>query len=391
MKSRSLLLSTVALSLIVSGSWLSGTSFYTQKADSSAATYRTTAAIGASAATVPSKLSVTDFGAVPNDGKDDYQAFVAAAQAAKQQKKTLSIPAGTFTLSQIWTIDGIAVEGAGKASTVLVSTNPQKGSIDLKGSNVSLRNLKHVYEKTVPRGDGAHEKNSITVRGASNFVIDGISVSKSSTAGIMVAYGSNNGVISNNTITNTGADGIHMTTESRNLTVENNTVTSAGDDAIAVVSYQSSSVPVRSVTIRKNTVSGVSKGRGISVVGGEQVTITGNRVKDTAMAGIYIGVEGAYRTMNVDGVQVIQNTVDHAGIKTPEKHPNVLVYAGQGSIDNVKFSRNIIKNAAHRGIGVWGEGNIRNVIFERNTLSNTKGAKTTFEKGKVQLIENVGF
>ncbi|MEJ8304888.1 right-handed parallel beta-helix repeat-containing protein [Saccharibacillus sacchari] len=390
MRKHQRLLGTAILSLVAGSAFVSySPSSYA--ASQPSAVYRTDAGVGASSPASATGLSVTDFGAVANDGRDDYAAFAAAAQAAKRQNKTLHIPAGTFTLSKIFTIDSIRVEGAGKAATVLVSTDPQKGSIDLKGDGVSLRNLKHVYETTVPRGNGAHEKNSITVRGASRFVIDNVSVSKSSTAGIMVAYGANNGVISNNTVANTGADGIHITTESHDIMVENNTVTAAGDDGIAVVSYKTSSVPVRAVTIRDNEVGGLSKARGISVVGGEHVAIENNSVKDTMMAGIYIATEGSYNTMNVDGVRVVGNTVDHTGIKEPEKHPNVLVYAGQGTIDNVEFIENTITNGAHRGIGVWGDGTVRDVKFERNTLVNANGAKTTFKNGNIELVDNVGF
>ncbi|NGZ75399.1 right-handed parallel beta-helix repeat-containing protein [Saccharibacillus sp. VR-M41] len=318
-------------------------------------------------------------------------AFNAAAKAAKSQGKTLTIPAGEFLLSSIFTIDGIKVVGAGSAETVLISTNPEKGSIDLKGDRVELRNLKHEYKTTVPRGNGAHEKNSITVRSASNFVIDNIHVSKSSTAGIMMAYGSKNGVISNNTVETTGADGIHMTTESHHITVENNTVMGVGDDGIAVVSYGTSSTPVNNITIRNNKIGNFSKARGISVVGGEDVLIEGNNVADTMMAGIYISAEGSYNTLNVDRIKVNGNTIHHTGIQEPQNHPNVLVYASTGVIDNVEFNNNMITHGAHRGIGVWGDATIKNVTFRQNTLINTNGAATTFKNGIIKLIDNIGF
>ncbi|WP_237401588.1 MULTISPECIES: right-handed parallel beta-helix repeat-containing protein [Saccharibacillus] len=337
------------------------------------------------------RLSVTDFGAVANDGKDDYNAFAAAAKAAKDQKKTLYVPAGEFTLSRILTLDSIRVEGAGKEATVLVSTNPDGGSIDLKGDGVQLRSLKHAYQTTIGRGNGAHDKNSITVRGASNFVIDNVYVSKSSTAGIMMAYGSNNGIVSNNTVENTGADGIHMTTESHHITVENNTVMGVGDDGIAMVSYGTSPVPVNNIVVRGNTIGNFSKARGISVVGGVDVLIENNKIADTMMAGLYISVEGSYNTLNVNNVKVVNNTIRHTGIQEPQNHPNVLVYASQGTIDNVEFYGNTITDGAHRGIGVWGGGTIKKVKFERNTLINKNGAATTFEKGNITLVNNIGF
>lgn len=355
----------------------------------------TAASIAPVPATSPadaSSLSVTNYGAVANDGKDDLSAFNAAASAAKSQGKTLTIPAGEFTLSGVFAIDGIKVVGAGKTATVLVSTDPENGSIDLKGDKVELRSLKHEYKTTVPRGNGAHEKNSITVRGATNFVIDDVQINKSSTAGIMITYGASNGKVSNNLVENTGADGIHMTNSVNMVTVENNVVRGAGDDCIAVVSYKDGAdLPVRNITVRGNDVGYNSKARGISVVGGTDVLIENNKVAETMMAGVYISVEGSYNTQDVNRVKINGNTINHTGIQEPQNHPNVLVYASQGVIDNVEFNNNTITNGAHRGIGVWGDAAIKTITFRQNTLINTNGAATTFSNGTIKLIDNIGF
>ena len=337
-------------------------------------------------------VSVLDYGAVPNDNKDDYAAFVAAIDAAKSMGKPLYVPAGNYMLSDILTIDSVKVRGAGKFVTTLTSTNPKRGSIDLKGNGVELSSLKHVYQTTVPRGDGANEKNSITVRGAKNFKVSDLYISKSSTAGIMVTYGATNGIVSGNTLDSTGADGIHMTGGSSFITVENNVVRKAGDDTIAVVSYiDSDALPAHHITIRKNNVGYNSRARGIAVVGGTDVTIANNSVQDTSMAGVYVAVEASYNTRNVDRVTVSNNVINHTGTAEPQNHPNVLVYASQGIVDNVVFDNNMIKNGAHRGIGVWGEGTIKNITFKKNTLINRVGAATTFTKGNIKLSQNVGF
>lgn len=337
-------------------------------------------------------VSVLDYGAKANDAVDDYAAFVAAIDAAKTSGKPVYVPPGNYILSDILTIDGVKVQGAGKFLTTITSTNPKRGSIDLKGNGVELSNLKHVYKTTVPRGDGSNEKNSITVRGAKNFKIQDVYVSKSSTAGIMVTYGSTNGTVSGNTLDSTGADGIHMTGGSSYITVENNIVRKAGDDTIAVVSYIDSDVnPVNNITIRKNNVGYGSKARGIAVVGGTDVAISNNSIQDTNMAGVYVAVEASYNTRNVDRITVSNNIINHTGLAKPQNHPNVLVYASQGIVDNVVFTGNIIKNGAHRGIGVWGEGKIKNITFNKNTLINRVGAPTTFTNGTIQLNQNVGF
>lgn len=334
-------------------------------------------------------IDVTSCGAIADDGKDDYAAFAACVTKAKTQGKLVTVPAGSFTLGKILTLDGVSLSGSGMDKTTLISTDPQNGSIDIKGDGVKLSGIKHTYATTVARGNGANEKNSITVRSATNFVIDGVYVYKSSTAGILVTYEAKGGRISNNVVDSTGADGIHMTNGSSDIVVEGNLVKGVGDDTIAVVSYDEPAV--HDITIRNNDVGYGSKARGISVVGGKDVLIEGNSVKDTQMAGIYIACEGSYNTANVNNVTVKGNTVDHTGIQEPQNHPNVLVYASTGVIDNVTFTNNIIKNAAHRGIGVWGDGQIKDVYFTGNTLINDIGANTTFKNGTIHLLDNIGF
>lgn len=336
-------------------------------------------------------ISVLSCGAVADDGKDDYGAFAACLDQAKTQGKYVSVPAGEYHLSKILTVNGVKLIGAGPAQTTLTSTDPLNGSIDLKGDGAKLSGFKHVYQTTVARGNGSNEKNSITVRGATNFVIDNVYVYKSSTAGILVQGGSKGGKITNNTVDSTGADGIHITGGSSDIVVSGNVVKATGDDTIAVVSYAQDGPAVHDITIRGNDVGYMSKARGIAVVGGTDVLIEDNSIKDTQMAGIYIACEGSYNTTNVDRITVKDNTVDHTGIHEPENHPNVLVYASQGVIDNVTFTGNTFKNAAHRGIGVWGSGQIKDVYFADNTLINKAGADTTFKAGTIHLSGNTGF
>jgi hypothetical protein len=336
-------------------------------------------------------ISVVTCGARPNDNQDDYAAIVACVDKAKTEGKTVYVPEGTFLLSRILTLDGVSLEGAGNKLTTLTSTDPKKGSIDIRGNGVTLSHIKHTYQTVVPRGNGANEKNSITVRGATNFVINEVHVQKASTAGILVQGVSSIGKITNNFVESTNADGIHITDGSHHITIENNQVKRVGDDTIAVVSYKQDGPAAHHITIKNNDVGYDSKARGISVVGGTDIVIDGNSVNNTNMAGIYISVEGSYNTSDVNRVTVNNNTVIHTGIQAPQNHPNVLVYASQGTIDNVSFTNNLIKDGAHRGIGVWGDGNIENVTFTTNTLINTIGAATTFTNGIIHLDNNLGF
>lgn len=76
-------------------------------------------------------VSVTDYGAVANDGQDDLAAFKATVNAAVASGKSIYIPAGTFNLSSMWEIgsasnmiNNLTITGAGLWHTNIQFTNP---------------------------------------------------------------------------------------------------------------------------------------------------------------------------------------------------------------------------------------------------------------------------
>ncbi|MDG0809608.1 right-handed parallel beta-helix repeat-containing protein [Cohnella rhizosphaerae] len=163
-----------------------------------------------------------------DDRDDDLETLEACAKKAKAEGLQLRLSEGEYRIGDIWVVDGVKVQGAGADKTVIVSTDPKRGSIDLEGSGPSLSDLSHVYARTVKRGDGENAKNSITVRGANGFRIENVHVDKASTAGILVEDASEDGVIANNLVENTGADGIHITDGSTRIRIENNKVSGTG-------------------------------------------------------------------------------------------------------------------------------------------------------------------
>jgi parallel beta helix pectate lyase-like protein len=78
-------------------------------------------------------LSVTDFGAVPNDGKDDLAAIQKCVNAAGKTGKTCFIPKGNYNLSKsLWLGTNATLFGEGKKSILTFS----KGAIQaLKNGN----------------------------------------------------------------------------------------------------------------------------------------------------------------------------------------------------------------------------------------------------------------
>ncbi|MFD1884435.1 right-handed parallel beta-helix repeat-containing protein [Paenibacillus wenxiniae] len=340
-------------------------------------------------------LSILDFGAVANDNQPDDAAMAAAIQQAKTEGKDVYVPAGHFELSDILTVDGVTLKGENKAQSILTSTNPERGSIDLTGNSPAIRNLAHVYSSVAER-DGKNQKNSISVKQATNFVVDHIDVQKASTAGIYVTD-SIGGTITNNTVQYTQADGIHLTGDSSDITVQYNTVKQVGDDTIAVVSYGPSAKSsgdqgqTNNIRILNNDVGYDSNARGISVVGGRDVQIEGNHIERTQMAGIYIATETGdnndYNTQPVDSITINNNTVDRTALKPGGGHADMLVYAGYTAINNVTFNDNTSSNATKYSAGVWGRSTpqIGTVTFNNTTIINPKDPNQVYNflKGTV--------
>ncbi|OWA32945.1 hypothetical protein B9G55_24650 [Saccharibacillus sp. O16] len=338
----------------------------------------------------PAAISVKSYGAVPDGRTDSLPAFQKAIEMAKRQGSSVYVPPGNYALSGRLAVDGVGITGAGQNLSILTSTNPSSGSIDLTGSHAALKDLTHVYKSTAAR-DGSDAKNSVTVLGASNFSIQNVRIIGAGTAGILIRDEAANGIIANNVIKNTKADGIHITDGSSGIRVEDNTIKQTGDDTIAVVSYKKDPATTSDILIRGNSVGYASGARGISVVGGSGVKIEQNTINNTEMAGIYIAVESAWKTRDVNDVNVSSNTIVKTGTRPTDDHPNVLVFADTGSIDEVRFDRNIIRDSANAGIGVWGEGQIGKIYFTSNQVKNPGRAATTFKKGDITSTGNSGF
>ncbi|MDO3410966.1 sugar-binding protein [Saccharibacillus sp. CPCC 101409] len=312
-------------------------------------------------------VSITDYGAVPNDANDDLPAIRQAAAAAKAAGKSVYVPPGTFLYSDAIVLDGVDLTGEGEVS-VLKSTNAQRQAVQLGGSGSDLSRVKLT---TIPVS--ARLSSSVSARvhvtdGASNYSVKDTIIEGGSSAGI-IAYGVN-GTITGNTIRDTLADGIHITGVSANIRVENNTLRSTGDDMIAVVSYEKNGDWVKNVKISGNDMSG-GHARGITVSGGMNVQIEDNRIADTGGAGIFIASEGSYKTYAVTNLKVVRNTVarDSLNPSIPEKGGiRVQATYKEPSIVNAQFAQNTIKDSADSGILILGSASIVNASFEQNQI-----------------------
>ncbi|MCU0870338.1 MAG: right-handed parallel beta-helix repeat-containing protein [Burkholderiales bacterium] len=190
-------------------------------------------------------------------------------------------------------------------------------------------------------------------------------------------------VVARNVIYRTTADAIHQTTGSADGTVVCNLVREAGDDGIAVVNYGLGPPNVRGFLIAGNDVADQYQGRGISVVGGADVTIRDNRVQRTGInAGIYVASERSYKTAAVRNVLVERNEIVDVQTRAPVYNPKgALRLTGQAAIDiggdlpeqtidGVVVRGNRIAGTARDGIRI--RGNACDVRLEGNRMEKVR-------------------
>lgn len=319
------------------------------------------------------------------DGRTDSTAAINQAladAAASVPRKKVYAPAGTFAHSGVLHVQGVTLSGAG-AGTVFQATNPGEGSVELSGTGGGLQNCTLISPDAKERLNNSHSAG-INVNGATRFTIDGVSIGTEKTTGAASAgifcgdRASSQGVITGSQIFNTLADGIHLTAGAKAIRVSGNTLTSTGDDMIAVVSYRKDGAVVSDVQITKNLCVRQTHGRGISVVGGNDVLIDHNTIQSSDAAGIYLASEDSYDTFAPSNVRVIGNTLRNVNQNHAITHGGIYVF-GRVARENgvavpclardITISGNTLSNTYYMGIRVG--GHTVSVHISGNHISGT--------------------
>jgi hypothetical protein len=319
---------------------------------STAALAQTTGMSPACNANSNSICPVTAFGALGDGVTDNATAFQDAFNYAAANKCTVLIPAGTFAYSGVLTANGIAITGSG-AQSILMPLDPANEAIMLTGNGASIAYLVMVSHATTRLTTA--QSAMIWANGATNYRVQDVLINGSASVGIF-SIGSSSGIVANNTVENTLADSISQIYGSNQIVVSANRVVNSGDDGISNVSYVQSPM-VHEITVQGNTVINNAWGRGISVVGGATISITGNNITESVikMSDIYIAAESESNTQGVSNVIVSSNTLIDGG---PDQG-TVTVYNSQGttySITGVTISGNQIVTPALTPVEFVGNG-----------------------------------
>jgi len=271
-------------------------------------------------------VTVLSYGAVGDGRTDDTEALQRALDTVPVGTD-LVLPAGrTFVHSDVLRIRraGTVLSGSG---TLLASVE-SRSSLWIEADNVTVDGPTLTITGTSRRWD-AWEQMRLRVKGVQGTVLRQVTVDGSAAAGIYVGNGASRFLLDRVTVKNTRADGIHLTGGAHTGQLVSPTVINSGDDGVAVVSYRQDGSPSHHITVSSPRVLGTNWGRGLTVVGGEDITFTDVHVERSSAAAVYLAAEGApWHTHAPRRVRVTGGTLVDSNHNRGVDHGALLVLAG---------------------------------------------------------------
>ncbi len=323
-------------------------------------------------------ISVEEYGAIPNDSKNDYEAFVATIEAAKASGNTVWIPAGDFDLVEKKAIEasGVVIQGAGMWYTNLNGA----GAAFKYGATSKFYDFAMTGISTV-RNDkddlAAFEGNS---KKATNITIQNVWIEHTK-VGVWSAL-TDRLVIQGCRIRNTYADGINLCSKTNDALIRNNNIRNTGDDGIAIWPWLGDCT---NNTIEHNTVQVPTLANCIAIYGGNGNKVIANHVLDTINngSGIVVGTEFDIKkdfsgTTLVDG-----NLLERTGSRQSDENYNIGSIWLWSSWNPMKadfmITNNKIIDAVHEGILLEANNVLDKVTIKNNSIIGADYAVEVFE------------
>ncbi|WP_373558354.1 right-handed parallel beta-helix repeat-containing protein [Burkholderia sp. RF4-BP95] len=306
------------------------------------------------------------------DGSDQADALQKAFDSLRAGQRLVIAP-GRYVVGHSLAVTAPQAVISGYGAT-LAATNPADQTIEMRGAGSTLVGVTLAGTGTTRLTTPESTKVEVT---GSDVQVLGVTIQGGASAGIFV-FGGNGIAIVGNTVRATLADGIHTTYGSANVLVQNNTVAGTGDDLIAVVSYLGDGRLSNNVLIDHNAVSGNAWGRGITVVGGQAVTISSNTVDGVEKAaGILVAQEDSWKTYGSSNVVIKGNTVtniQNANVNNglqPTQQAAIELDTWSGTVSDVTVADNRVSGSGYAGFRAY--GNVCSFSVTGNTFSSIAG------------------
>lgn len=283
--------------------------------------------VGPLAAPAPAATVLTpeSFGAVGDGRSDDTRALQRAFDALPPGA-TLTIGKGkVYAHSDVLTIRNPRVRIAGKGT--LLATNESRSAVFVDADRVEIDDTTFAMRSTTQRW-GAFEQMKLRLGERSGIVLRRVTIAGSAASGIYL-WGTSNFLIEDVRVRDTRADGIHVTGTSHDGTVRRPVVDRTGDDGVGIVSYEQDKIPVKRILVDSPVVRDNTWGRGVSVVGGEDITLENVYVRASSSAAVYIASEGEpWNTFAPVRVKVQGARLRGSNTASGVDHGALLVYSG---------------------------------------------------------------
>jgi hypothetical protein len=331
-----------------------------------------------------------DHGATVDDAVDDTASLVASVDALPAEGGIILFPAGLLRKhEQLWRIQ--------KGHVLLWSPNRRttlEGTVQSRtDSSCGVRQQATIFQETDGGGvyglrfiSNASQRTScaedaqIVLDGVDGTEVVGVEVNGAPTNSVFIwrraqsAHESRNVFLEGNYFHHTWADSVHHTAGTRRSACWRNFMfneePSRGDDGIACVTYSETGARCGEMEWWDNVYLGGAHGRGLAVVGGEDISIHDNWIIGSSAAGLIIASESSYTTPASERIRMTDNwLVDSPNGTVQNGHPAILVSGGNqaaGPLRDIDAVDNVVINPAG-GRVERAEGSYENVQLDNGT------------------------
>lgn len=320
-------------------------------------------------------VSITDYGAIANDGIDDNAAIEKAIEAAKKKGYGVWIPSGQFNIEggPIELAD-ITIRGAGKWNTLI-----QGYGFIGNGNNIRIYDLAIDGQRDARKDeleesafDGAFGKGSTIQHIRIDRTKTGIwSTRKEQSDG---SFLQTDGLyVAGVQIRNTYADGINFSTGTQHSMAEHLSIRNTGDDGMAMWANE---VQSTGNTFRFNTVELPWLSNNIAVYGGKDVQVTDNIVRDTVAFGAGISISTRHMPEPFEGTTIVaRNTLERTGGREynwSADFGGLFFFSSDKPMNSdILVYNNYIVDSTFQGISFLGEQFATGMVLDRNVVDGT--------------------
>jgi len=309
-------------------------------------------------------LSITDFGAIPNDGQDDGDAIQACIDAAKAASSGVWIPAGMFESNvHPFDISEVTIQGAGMWYSTIKGFYAR---FNCSGNNCRFFDFA-ILGETIHRDDKSPE-NGFNGGAGTGSRLENIWVEHTK-VGYWVGGWSDGLVITGSRFRNLFADGVNFCNGTSHSIVENSHFRNTGDDAIASWSPKSDGVNTGNI-FRFNTIQIPWRANCLAIYGGKDNRIEDNLCQDVVTyPGILIAQQ--FGSNRFDGTTVVRRNslIRTGGPMFNKEHGALKIWAEQGPIPGLVVEDLIIDSPTFSGIHLDGIYPI-NAVMERIEITS---------------------